>query len=152
MQHHRMNMELKFIQTKRGGRSHPELDPPPTTHSRFQWFERNNSIAIGSRQSKFLDLLVKVIAVCGVVPLAFMVLFLSVMATDSGTTASKLGAFGLLILGGSVCCLIMFSAFAEAKWLSLQSNRNKILIKLPAYLFLPFSIWLLWNILFKHLL
>ena len=104
------------------------------------------------KQSKFLDLLVKVIAVCGVVPLAFMVLFLSVMATDSGTTASKLGALGLLILGGSVCCLIMFSAFAGAKWLSLQSNRNKILIKLPAYLFLPFSIWLLWNILFKHLL
>lgn len=41
MQRLEMNLELKYTQTKKGGRGHPELVPPPTAHSRFQWFDNN---------------------------------------------------------------------------------------------------------------
>ena len=36
-----MNLELKYIQIKKGGKATLEINPPPTTHSCFQWFDKD---------------------------------------------------------------------------------------------------------------
>ena len=100
----------------------------------------------------YLDYLVRGISLCGLVPLGFLGLVLSIMATDSGTVQSMIGAFAMLGVVGLLISLIALSAIIHKDSTGKLPKifRNIIVVRLPAYIFALPSIWLVWNVWLKH--